>query len=495
MEIAKIKKLISKNELGEAISRLLSLTDGSPVDNEIIQIQKRLYSIKQDRRGGIISDHEFILEENKVSSSLLDFINSYDFSSQTTSQNNKVIVGLRTYTQNDNDTFKHLQRQQEIEMICDALLNGDFYWNILNGSSGSGKTSFLQAGVIPKLEKKGAVSFYIKFSNIPPLESIIEPITKPVLNKPPLNLKEIFFTLQGQYPKKLIILIFDQFEQFFTSNRLSDDRRELILNLKEWYESRKEFNIKLIISIRSDFLHYLYEIQDELRYPVWARQNYFNLEKFTPTQATLIFQYIAEKEQVDFDFSFIKQMCREELANKEDGLISAVEIQILSMMLEAQRSSYSFAFNRKAYEKFGGIEGLLLRYLKEQLDSRTTQNKNQISLKLLLALTDLESNVRVGQLTSEELKNKLNGVVDASKIEPTLKWLERARLISKIEKEKQETTYELGHERMIIPLRNLAGKTLSEIDQLSTLLDRRVNEWLGNEKKSRYLLISGRYGN
>ena len=44
------------------------------------------------------------------------------------------------------------------------------------------------------------------------------------------------------------------------------------------------------------------------------------------------------------------------------------------------------------------------------------------------------------------------------------------------------------HERLIPALRRLAGKELSEADQANQLLDRRVNEWLGNNRARRYLL-------
>ena len=40
--------------------------------------------------------------------------------------------------------------------------------------------------------------------------------------------------------------------------------------------------------------------------------------------------------------------------------------------------------------------------------------------------------------------------------------------------------YELAHERLIPALRRLAGRELSAADQADDLLDRRVDEWLGN---------------
>ena len=68
-------------------------------------------------------------------------------------------------------------------------------------------------------------------------------------------------------------------------------------------------------------------------------------------------------------------------------------------------------------------------------------------------------------------------------------WLARSdvRLVlpsSEIEEEK----FELAHERLIPALRRLAGKQLTEADRVNQLLDRRVNEWLGNDRSARYRL-------
>lgn len=60
------------------------------------------------------------------------------------------------------------------------------------------------------------------------------------------------------------------------------------------------------------------------------------------------------------------------------------------------------------------------------------------------------------------------------------------RLISSVQKDGIEA-YELAHERLIPALREVAGKELTTAERANQLLDRRVNEWLGNYHSSRYL--------
>jgi formylglycine-generating enzyme required for sulfatase activity len=137
----------------------------------------------------------------------------------------------------------------------------------------------------------------------------------------------------------------------------------------------------------------------------------------------------------------------------------------------------------------GGIEGLLERFLSRVLEVRETEERRQTAIKVLLALTDLERNVRAGVLTMESLQKKLTGSVSDSEITETVQWLARGdvRLITP-NKLEGKLGYELAHERLIPALRKIAGKELSQADQANQLLNRRANEWLGNERDHHYLL-------
>ena len=102
-------------------------------------------------------------------------------------------------------------------------------------------------------------------------------------------------------------------------------------------------------------------------------------------------------------------------------------------------------------------------------------------------MTDLDRNVRVGALTIEDLRQKMQGTLTASEIREATLWLANpgVRLLTPVQHEDTEL-YELAHERLIPALREVAGKELTSADKANQLLNRRVNEWLGNERSSRY---------
>ncbi|MEA5470475.1 ATP-binding protein, partial [Spirulina sp. 06S082] len=405
----------------------------------------------------------------------------------------RAIKGLRPFTRGDAEIFSRLQRQRDLEDCLHSLKSSSFRFGYLVGESGCGKTSFLQAGLLPKLEEAiASVGVYIRFSDRDPLETVRRAIGEQ------LSLKSLSTGEKGSFlalvkeavaaTSKPLILLFDQFEQFFVQCKYEGDRQPFIQELKEWYECPEKPPVKIIFSIRADLYYYLIEIEQALAYNP-SPFEVCRLKKFSPQQATEVLGVIAETEKLEFDRAFIEKMSQQELASREDGLISPVDVQILAWMLERENMEQLRAFNEKAFQKLGGIEGLLKRYLEKVLETRTLASQRQGTIKVLLALTDLERQVRGGVMTVAELGEKLKETVQPREVAEATVWLARGdvRLISAVEGEGKRG-YELAHERMIPALMQLSGKELTAADRANKLLDTRVNEWLGSKGKSRYLL-------
>jgi hypothetical protein len=481
-----VRQLVGNDQLEEACQLLIALP--SPFKDKGYEQISRLRGLESKYIDGLLSVEAYNREKNAIRKAILVHANDLSITEKSSLEGEtSPIKGLHAFEYTDAPIFRQLQREEEIRYFGEAVLNKAFVIGMLTGVSGSGKTSFLKAGLQPKLEESGIDVIYVKFSDTPPLISIIQAIEKQAQLKIPSKSTFVEVVAKVAPLTKPTLLVFDQFEQFFTHFRTEKERSIFIDDLSQWYKVHEKYGLKLLFSVRSDMQYFLNEIQEHLEYQITPRINLFVLKKFTAQQATAIFKVIANANRVPFDESFVENMCTNELIAKEDGLISAVDIQILSMMLNSQQSKEDRAFNQKAYEKFGGIEGLLQRFVKEQLDAPSIHNKDQAALKVLLALTDLDRNVRAGSQSLKQLSLKLQHVVKASLLPGILDWLCAVRLVTEITRNNQLPVYELAHERLIIPLRNIAGKTLTKIDNCSHLLDRRVNEWLGNQKDRRYL--------
>ena len=401
-----------------------------------------------------------------------------------------VIKGLRAFTSEDADLFLRLQRQHQIAECVHCISDPEFRLGILFGESGCGKTSFLQAGLIPTLSRQrpdyGPV--YVKFSNLDPLVCLQQAFaTQAGLTEARLEPHHFLSTL-SQITKtrgQTLVLLFDQFEQFFVQFRRREQRQPLIGLLTDWYQNGRALPVKVLFSFRDDFYYRHVELQQALGYSL-GPQDSFQLSKFTPRQATEIFKVIAETEHLAFDEAFVEQMTTQDLADKVDGLISPVDIQILAWMISAQSEPGTAVFNKKYFQKMGGIEGLLENYL-VRVVNLATEDQRKVLFKVLLALID--ENVRAGVLTLTEIQQKLAPDADAEAVKQAVTWLaeNKVRLLTPVKREESHG-YELAHERLIPPVRKLTHKLSGEIEQANRLLDKRTNEWLGNERDNHYLL-------
>jgi len=399
-----------------------------------------------------------------------------------------IIKGLLPYTKEDGEWFAMLQRGSILRDCLRFCGEETFRFAILSGESGVGKTSFLQAGLFPNLEQKGHRAVYVKFTDSSPLDSIRLSLNESV-KKPILDANQSLLGLLRQATRddaRSIVLILDQFEQFFAHNKSNTSRKSFIQQMTDWHKEGVSLPVKILISIRGDFTDRLTEFQKEMEYTLTPHNN-LRLEKFEPQEAANVIAVIAKEAEIEFDEGFVDELTKYYLADQEDGTVSPVDIQILSWMIDGQKSSAERAFNRKAFQKLGGVEGLLERFLIRALGARQTDAARQAALKVMLTLTD--KNVRAGALSLNILKGKLNGIIPDGDIQEAVAWLARGdvRLIIPIQ-EQDVTLYELAHDRVITPLRRLAFQEITDIEKAQQTLDRRVNEWIGNNRASRYLL-------
>ncbi len=404
------------------------------------------------------------------------------------------VKGLLPYSKEDAALFARLQREQDLSDCLQAIMAMDFRFGVLCGDSGNGKTSFLQAGLWPALQQNNYRCVYVKCTELDPVEAIGQALVEQLGDadgvKSVQSLPEILKPF-GKGPTPLVLIV-DQFEQFFVHRPRRRDRTQFLASMEEWYKAHELFLVKVLVCLRSDFLDRLIELQKVLGYSLGPHQS-FRLDKFTPSQAAEIFRVIAEHEKLSYDPGFVEKMAVEELAGATDGLVSPVDIQVLAWMVMGQKGKTERAFDEKTFRKLGGVEGLLERFLIRALDARETDQRRQATIKVLLGLTDLERNTRAGVLTLTELQDKLRGYLQPAEISECIEWLSRGdvRLIAPVKRsssvEKESHGYELAHERLIPPLRRIAGKQLGDVGRAEQLLDRRTNEWLGSGRAGRYL--------
>ncbi|MDX1912133.1 MAG: hypothetical protein SFV22_11630 [Saprospiraceae bacterium] len=187
-------------------------------------------------------------------------------------------------------------RKEDIQYLSDLIHRERLV--VMFAKSGIGKTSLLQAGCAPEIEKKYFLPIFLRTDRTdqPLLETIGNTLENAVFSPKPTTpatltgsaetlwekLKRLEFDLNG-FPA-VPALFFDQFEEVFTRSHQSEDRlrffRELAdlanetmpealrkkllalyeagaLDINEMQQWEKQPDVRIVLSIRSDFLHLL----------------------------------------------------------------------------------------------------------------------------------------------------------------------------------------------------------------------------------------------
>jgi hypothetical protein len=212
------------------------------------------------------------------------------------------IKGLRPFGFDDASLFARMQRDALVRECLEALTDPEFRFGILYGPSGCGKTSFLRAGLWPRLCAPDAShrGVYVTCSELNPLESIrralADQLHLPAATVEPAEWLALLATAAQATSKPLVVLL-DQFEQFFVHHKRKKDRESFVHALVAWYRQKPPLPVKILVCIRGDMTDRLLEIQKAMAYTLGPQHN-FSLQPFEPRETVEIFRVIAETEQL-----------------------------------------------------------------------------------------------------------------------------------------------------------------------------------------------------
>jgi Leucine-rich repeat (LRR) protein/GTPase SAR1 family protein len=181
--------------------------------------------------------------------------------------------GLRPFRQEEERLF--FGRAEEVDNIVNRIQSGDV--TVISGQSGVGKTSLVNAGVVPRLVKDNMVPVFIRFSNPEqsPVVQIYSAVEAALFSEKliiPTSSKNDLSALVNTFPEdKRPILIFDQFEELFLRN--PEDRTHAIGEIAQLRtngtgasEAKRKKNghkkstpLRLLFVIRLDRLPLLHE--------------------------------------------------------------------------------------------------------------------------------------------------------------------------------------------------------------------------------------------
>ena len=265
---------------------------------------------------------------------------------------------------------------------------------IINGQSGSGKTSLINAGLIPRLAENGYLYVYFRdYTN--PLEQMREYFRDhpnfAITGADKRSLLQILRTIRSQQESPVVV-IFDQFERFLI-NVGAQPRREFLQQLRECLEcdlTADELN--LVILLRDDFYGKLL-LEAEAIIPTFnTDSHHHNLRTLDRDEARqAIIQPLNDIPNIGYEPGFVDDVIVPHLMRESGGesQIDPPHLQIVCNQLftEVRRrhaqqieDGHPTLIGTDLYDKLSKTAGILRGYLDDVVNRIGDGDEQQIGV-------------------------------------------------------------------------------------------------------------------
>jgi len=360
---------------------------------------------------------------------------------------------------------------------------------IINGQSGSGKTSLINAGLIPRLAENGYLYVYFRdYTN--PLEQLREyfrdhpDFALPGAEK--LSLLQILRTIRSQQ-KSPVVVIFDQFERFLI-NVAAEPRREFLRQLRECLESDLTADeLNLVVSLRDDFFGKLL-LEAEAIIPTFGTDSHHhNLRTLNRDEARqAIIRPLKNIANIGFDGKFVDDVLLPHLMGQASGeaKIEPPHLQIVcNQLYEAARDrnrqqledGEPIRIGFDLYHDLGETEGMLRDYLDDVVRRITNGDPKQIAIVRSTLKLMIET---VGTRKFESVDDISTNLPDVprTQTESILYKLQESRVLE-AKQSGTNTCFSLSHEFMVAKVQSWYDEREMQRKRAEETLGRAIAEF------------------
>jgi hypothetical protein len=375
---------------------------------------------------------------------------------------------------------------------------------VLLGKSGYGKSSLINAGVIPALKAESSWTYFtIRFNNysdkegkqnLPPSETVRQRLKECAGNDLYADFKNLiagedsfwYWVKQNQANNKnsKFIFFFDQFEELFTypTSQVTDFAEQLSellyddvptkykIKISELYEQDllddrlhgfidKNAEIKVVFSIRSDRLSLMNGLKDRL--PA-ILQNCYELDALNTNDARKAITEPAKlSKELGFEtpeFSFTDKAIDKILAtiaNPQDGKIEAATLQIVCRYVEDNLVAIK---NLTLIDEnnLGNITKIIQQYYTDVLSKLSEEEK--LKAQLLI-----EDELIIGDKRNSLLEEYIISLEKIGVSSELLTKLEQSSLLRKERDASGRILYEISHDSLVSGIKEVAqGRRVQE---------------------------------
>jgi WD40 repeat protein len=386
--------------------------------------------------------------------------------------------GLFPYQEGDELPGEH--RQLEARRLVTLFSEPTFSFGVVCGDSGCGKTSLLRSAIQSRLkaagEEKGFRLLYLSNPRELADDGAQYADTKEIATKLRRELERLRRLTEETGQGKPLILIIDQFEEFFIEYGSPELRLELGRFLNGLIRSNPP--VRILCAIRRDYLADMKELAPQA--PDAAERNFFEpislqtlftLKNFTVEQATRVVKECAERDRVEVEDEFAETLASD---LGEGGFVRPPELQIVCTALVSNMTTAE-------YRLAGGARGILSHYIEDAID---VSGDPAVGRRVMRALCDFPAHAKRNPQTVAEIAEAVGaeGAQESVSVRTALRQFEVARLVSSEKRGADEPAYALVHDYLVDAVSKATSDVSTRDEEANQLLDYYVSEYRSDPK-------------
>jgi hypothetical protein len=354
--------------------------------------------------------------------------------------------GMIPFSESNSDRF--FGREQEVEHLLEHLYQHRFITVI--GSSGSGKSSLIFAGLIPKLRQSkrfGSGEWLV--CTMRPGENPLR-LLKTTLGSEQADLSlAVTEALNTQPNAQRLLLVIDQYEELFTIAK--SEKEEFQQALLELLQIP---NCYLILTVRADFY------ADLMQCPLWENIQLHRLE-IVPLDEIGLQKAIlkpADNVGVFIESALVERLVKDAIG--EPGILPLIQETLVLLWEKLERrflplKAYeTLVLSRKDYDTLGnnkrtGLQVAIARRADAALTDLNQENKEQGEIARRIFLRLVQFGEGRADTRRQQPVNALGAGNDAHLFKKTLSHLVNCRLLTLSSEEDSTPKVDIAHEALI----------------------------------------------
>ena len=362
--------------------------------------------------------------------------------------------GLQSYDEKDSHLF--FGRNNLIEKLCKKAVDSKQPLTLVLGASGTGKSSLMKAGLLPRLRDSQEHQFKILDPMRPgesPLKALAQvclliapTITAAELAKDEQALANIIERWSKNYPNTKLLLPVDQFEELITLCK-SDQEREQFQKIIKNALAKYPNKIHVVITLRLDFEA---QFQNSVLKDFWNDDTRFVVPPMTQDEFREAIEKPASEKVVYFDPPTLVDELINEVVQMPGALplLSFTLSELYLKYLEQRRDNR--ALKKEDYEELGRVVGSLTKRANQEYDHLVKEDSayKDTVRRVMLRMISLQG----GELARRQvLKSELMyaNEEENKRVQTVIKRFSDARLIVEGSNSQGKAYVEPAHDALV----------------------------------------------